>query len=90
METGSCHGGMKAAILRIESNLKETDFFFLLKKLKKKRLLPSYKCGEFQAGRHSLLRSEMLTQYSAVIRPSAYEIVFIFQPSRGSRYSPLR
>lgn len=28
METGSCHGGMKAAILRIESNLKETDFFF--------------------------------------------------------------
>lgn len=89
METGSCHGGMKAAILRIESNLKETDFF-LLKKLKKKRLVPSYKCGEFQAGRHSLLRSEMLTQYSAVIRPSAYEIVFIFQPSRGSRYSPLR
>lgn len=43
METGSCHGGMKAAILRIESNLKETDFFFLTEKAEEKKT-----CAELQ------------------------------------------
>lgn len=43
METGSCHGGMKAAILRIESNLKETDIFFLTEKAEEKKT-----CAELQ------------------------------------------
>lgn len=89
METGSCQGGMEAPIRGIQ--LIGIIIFKLRKQKKKKNTtVQSYKCGEFQPGRRSLLRSEMLIQYSAVIRPSAHEIVFIFQCSRGSWYSPHR
>ncbi len=53
-------------------------FFFNKAQKKKKielRFVPSYKCVE-NPGCHSLLRPELLTQYRAVIRPSADQTVF--------------